>query len=279
MKYAVFTVMLPELSPEMAAPALKAAGYDGVEWRVTTTAPEVLDEAPSFWRNNRCTFAPLQSDAARARSIAAAAGLEIPNLGTYIAVGDLPAVENAMQFARTAGSPSVRVGVARNDQPEDADTLFRQSVAFLEGVQELAGRYGVKAVIEMHHGTIAASASSARRLVEGFDPARIGVIHDCGNMVYEGHEEYRRGLEILGPYLAHVHVKNAAYDRPPGGGVWKPRWAPLQDGVVDFAALFAALHHVGYDGWVVVEDFSQAFDSQTALRQNLAFLRAVENTH
>jgi sugar phosphate isomerase/epimerase len=101
------------------------------------------------------------------------------------------------------------------------------------------------------------------------------VIHDCGNMVFEGFEDYRRGLEMLGPYLAHVHVKNAAYDRPAAGGVWRARWAPLHDGVVDFAALFAALRSIGYDGWVVVEDFSQAFDSRTALRENLAFLRGL----
>ncbi|HQY94369.1 MAG: sugar phosphate isomerase/epimerase [Caldilinea sp.] len=277
MNFAVFTVMLPDLTPEEAAPALKDAGYQGVEWRVTATPAEVKDETPSFWRNNSCTLAPTPQDAQRARTIAEAVGLAIPNLGTYIAVGDLPAVEQAMQFAALAGAPSIRVGIARNDQVGDVHALFEQSVAFLGGVQTLSQRLGVKALIEMHHGTIAASASSARRLVEGFDPACIGVIHDCGNMVFEGHEEYRRGLELLGPYLAHVHVKNAAYDRPSAGGVWQPRWAPLQDGVVDFAALFAALHSVGYDGWIVVEDFSQAYDSHTALHENLAFLHSVQH--
>ncbi|MFN3982817.1 MAG: sugar phosphate isomerase/epimerase family protein [Caldilinea sp.] len=275
MKYGVFTVMLPDLTPEEAAPALKDAGYDGVEWRVTTVPDAVKDESPSFWRNNFCTFAPTQQDALRARVVAEAAGLAIPNLGTYINVGDLAAVENAMQFAVTAGAPSIRVGVARNDEPGDFQAIFERSAGFLADVQALSQRYGVKALIEMHHGTISASASAARRLVERFDPAHIGVIHDCGNMVFEGFEEYRRGLEILGPHLGHVHVKNAAFDRPAEGGVWKGRWAPLRDGVVDFAALFAALRAVSYDGWVVVEDFSQAYDSRTALSENLAFLRRV----
>ena len=57
--------------------------------------------------------------------------------------------------------------------------------------------------------------------------------------------------------------------------MWRPRWAPLHDGVVDFPALFAALRAVGYDGWVVVEDFSQAYPSRVALRENLAFLQQV----
>lgn len=275
MKYGVFTVMLPDLTPKEAAAALKEAGYDGVEWRVTTVPEAVKSEAPSFWRNNYCTFTPTRQDALEARATAEAAGLSIPNLGTYINIGDLAAVESAMQFAVTAGAPSIRVGVARNDEPDDFQTIFERSAAFLADVQALAQRYGVKALIEMHHGTISASASAARRLVERFDPAYIGVIHDCGNMVFEGFEEYRRGLEILGPYLGHVHVKNAAFDRPAEGGVWRGRWAPLHDGVVDFPALFAALQAVGYDGWIVVEDFSQSYDSRTALRENLAFLRKI----
>lgn len=277
MKFGVFTVMLPDLTPEAAVTALHKAGYDGVEWRVTTVPDSVRNEPPSFWGNNLCTLAPTQADLQRGRALANGVGLAIPNLGTYIAMGDLSAVEQAMQLAVTAGAPSVRVGVARNDDPGDVHALFARSRAFLQDVERLSRRHHVKALVEMHHGAIAASATAARRLVDGFDPACIGVIHDCGNMVFEGFEEYRRGLEMLGPYLAHVHVKNAAYDRPAAGGVWRARWAPLYDGVVDFAALFAALRSVGYDGWVVVEDFSQAYDSHTALRENLTFLRRVYN--
>lgn len=276
MKFGVFTVMLPDLAPETAVAALRTTGYEGVEWRVTSVPASVRHEPPSFWGNNLCTLTPTPENAQRGRELAVGAGLEIPNLGTYIAVGDLPAVENAMQLAATAGAPAVRLGVARNDQPGDVHTLFAQSRAFLQKVESLSRRHHVKAMIEMHHGTLAASASAARRLVDGFDPACIGVIHDCGNMVFEGYEDYQRGMELLGPYLAHVHVKNAAYERPAAGGVWRARWAPLQDGVVDFSALFAALRSVGYAGWVVVEDFSQAYDSHTALRENLAFLRRVQ---
>ena len=35
MKYAIFTASTPEWTPEEAVTELKAAGYDGVEWRVT----------------------------------------------------------------------------------------------------------------------------------------------------------------------------------------------------------------------------------------------------
>jgi sugar phosphate isomerase/epimerase len=93
-------------------------------------------------------------------------------------------------------------------------------------------------------------------------------------MAQEGFEDYRIGAELLGPYLAHVHIKNSAFERPAGGGVWEPRWAPLEDGVVDFGQVFEALEHVGYDGWLVMEDFSGVRPSREALKYNLEFLRS-----
>ena len=92
-------------------------------------------------------------------------------------------------------------------------------------------------------------------------------------MVHEGFEAYELGLELLGPYLAHVHLKNAAYRRPDGGGVWQARWSPLADGLVDVQAFLDALSAVGYDGWLVVEDFSAERPVLEVLAHNLTFLR------
>jgi sugar phosphate isomerase/epimerase len=58
MKVGVFTVGLPDLTPEEAVREIKDAGYDGVEWRVTRVPEELRGEEPSFWGNNLCTLAP-----------------------------------------------------------------------------------------------------------------------------------------------------------------------------------------------------------------------------
>jgi sugar phosphate isomerase/epimerase len=273
MKVGVFTVGIPDLTPEEGARELKAAGYDGVEWRVTRVPEEVKDREPSFWGNNLCTLEPTQEDAERARWVSGETGIEIAGLGTYIGVGDLVATEEAMRFARTAGAPQVRVGVERPREGTTYGELFETTKDYLAGVEELSKEHGIKALVEIHHGTIAASPSLAHRLITGFDPDAIGVIFDPGNMVHEGFEDYRMGMELLGPYMAHAHIKNAAYDRPEGGGVWKARWAPLDDGVVDFGSFFGALRSVGYDGWLVVEDFSGVRPSRETLAHNISFLR------
>jgi sugar phosphate isomerase/epimerase len=88
-------------------------------------------------------------------------------------------------------------------------------------------------------------------------------------------EDRRIGAELLGPYLAHVHLKNAAFERPEEGGVWKPRWALLEDGLVDFGLVFETLDALGYEGWVVIEDFSGARPSRETLEHNLQFVRSL----
>jgi sugar phosphate isomerase/epimerase len=273
MKVGVFTVSLPDLTPDEAVREIKDAGYDGVEWRVTHVPEELRSDEPSFWGNNLCTLEPTVEEARRARRLSEEAGLEIPGLGTYVALGDLEAAHEAMRFAVTAGVPQVRVGAGAPDG-RPYEELFDAAREFLAGVEDLARSHGVKALIEIHHKTICPSASLAQRLVSSFDPGLVGVILDPGNMAQEGFEDYRIGAELLGPYLAHVHIKNSAFERPAGGGVWEPRWAPLEDGVVDFGQVFEALEHVGYDGWLVMEDFSGVRPSREALKFNLEFLRS-----
>jgi sugar phosphate isomerase/epimerase len=272
-KIGVFTVMLPDLTPEAAAPALRDAGYEGVEWRITTIPPERRSEPPSFWGNNLCTLEPTLTEAKRARDLAAAHGLEIPGLGTYIGTGDLSLTETAMQVAQACGAKQIRVGVPGMRPGVSYHDLFDQSVGFLQGVEDLARTYGIKGLVETHHHTITCSASLTHRLVSRFDPARIGVIHDAGNMAHEGFENYRLGVELLGPYLAHVHVKNVRYRQPEAGGVWVGEWSPLEDGLINFDVLFTALKETGYDGWIVVEDFSSARPTRPALRHNIDFLK------
>jgi len=131
----------------------------------------------------------------------------------------------------------------------------------------------------LHHRTIVASASAALRLVDGLDPAHVGVIHDIGNLVIEGFEDPRYAFELLGPYLAHVHVKNVAWHRtgtrPDGSARWIEEWAPLREGQADLGAYLAALTGHGYDGWVTVEDFSTVVPLEQRTQDNLNYLRGL----
>src|SRR5215213_2889695 len=276
MKFAVFSVSLPEWTPEEAVRNLAEPGYDGVEWRIADDPPRAT---PGFWQGNRCTF-PLSTfveDAPRIRALSESAGLAIPAIASYVKAADLENVERVFRGVAALGAPKVRIQVPRYDGQASYVELWERARRDYTEVARLAHTHGVKALVEIHHETIVPSASAARRFLDGFDPESVGAIYDPGNMVWEGHEQYRLGLETLGPYLAHVHAKNSSWrqtgQRADGSLAWEAEWAPLDKGIVDLHELFAALRAVGYDGWISVEDFTTDPPLSERVLKNVSYLR------
>jgi sugar phosphate isomerase/epimerase len=278
MRFAAFTVSLPEWTPEEAVARLAELGYDGIEWRVL----DQIDAAtPNFWFGNRCTLplATFEADAPRVRRMCEAAGLAIPNVGAYATCDDLAGVETAMRGAALLGAPSLRVRLPEYDGSVAYSPLRDAARRAFDDVEALAQQHQVRALVEMHMQTIVPSASAATAFLDGRDPQHVGVIFDPGNMVFEGHENFRMAVETLGPLLAHVHLKNARWtevgSREDGSTRWAASFAPLTTGVVDVAAVFAALHSVGYDGWISFEDFATEGSLEERTRDNLAYAKRV----
>jgi sugar phosphate isomerase/epimerase len=277
MKFSVFTASTPQWTPVEAATTLAEQGWDGIEWRVTDQqdSPE-----PGFWAGNRSTWplTGLEQRLGEIASITRDAGLEFSGIGGYTRVYDHENTDRMLAATAALGAPRVRVTMPMLGTGGYRE-LFDAARRDLEWVAGRAAHHGVQAVIELHHRTITSSASAAYRLVEGLDPAHVGVIHDSGNLVIEGHEDFLAGFELLGEYLAHVHVKNAAWHptedrRDDESVVWRESWETLRDGQVDLGAYFAALVAVGYDGWVTLEDFSTSVPLAERTAGNLAFVRA-----
>jgi sugar phosphate isomerase/epimerase len=277
MKFAVFTASTPDWSPQRAATVLAGQGWDGVEWRVTDQedAPE-----PGFWKGNRATWplTGLEHSLPAIAEVTRSAGLEFSAIGGYVRSHDRPNVERMLAATAELGARRVRVTMPGSAEGRYRE-LFAATRADLEWAAGRAARHGVAVLVELHHRTIVPSASAAIRLVDGLDPAHVGVIHDVGNLVIEGYEDYPAAFDLLGPYLAHVHVKNVAR-RPVGRAAdgtvtWAEQWVPLRDGQADLAAYFRALRAHGYDGWVTCEDFSTAVPLADRTRDNLAYLRSL----
>ena len=279
MKYSVFTGMTPEYNLAEAAALFKRLGFDGVEWRVMDVPPEKQGEPPSFWGSHRCTIplSQVEARAAEVRDLTEAAGLEIAALASYLRPADLAGAEAVMQGAAAMGCRLVRFWALPYDGTVPYRELFGKSLAGLVNIEALARAYDVRAVLEIHLGYIISSASLARRLVESFDPRYIGLIYDPGNMVYEGYEAWAMGIEILGPYLAHVHVKNAGWFPRPrdedGTTRWEARTVPLPDGIVPWGEVLRLLRAAGYDGYLSLEDFSTQQPTAEKLAADLAYLQ------
>lgn len=281
MKYGVFTVCMPEFSVEEGIEKLAEWGYDGVEWRVVNQSPSA-DGKPGFWAGNRCTISEdeVLEKAEEVRKRCHDAGIEILSIASYLNCGQPERVERVFEAAVKMGTSRIRVGAARYNGTQDYRRLLETTIEGYGKIEKLARKHGVRALAETHHGTIIASASAAYRLVSHFDPRYVGVIHDAGNMVAEGFENYQMAFELLGEYLAEVHVKNTGWERgetgPNGQQLWRHGWAGMKEGVVDWAVLMKALKSVGYDGWLSIEDFSGQRPTEEKLPGDLSYLRQLE---
>jgi sugar phosphate isomerase/epimerase len=277
MRFSVFTASTPDWTPAEAATALAAQGWDGIEWRITDQEPAA---EPGFWAGNLATWSldGLEENLPAIIRTTREAGLSFSALGAYARVGDRSTVDRLLAATAALGAGRVRLTMpALGDTPYPV--LFDGARLDLQWAAARAAEHGVTILVELHHRTVVASSSAAVRLVDGLPPEHAGVIHDVGNLVIEGHEDYLAGFQMLGPYLAHVHVKNVAWRpvgwRPDGSTIWKEEWAPLRGGQADLEAYFRALHAVGYDRWVTVEDFSTEVPLADRTRDNLRYVREV----
>jgi sugar phosphate isomerase/epimerase len=278
-KYSVFTVMTPEWTLEEAANRISECGYEGVEWRVTHVAKE--SEEPGYWRGNRCTvdIERLEEEAPGVKSLCESLNLNVSALGSYVGSFDTETIRQCMEFAGEVGCPQIRVSVPSYDGAKPYGELFDEALRNWEKVVKLSETTGVRANVETHMGNICPSASLAHRFVSNFDPKHVGVIYDPGNMVAEGFENWRLGLELLGPYLAHVHAKNMEwrYGTERTGTVrFNSHFTAIQEGIADWLQVLRALKSVGYEGWISMEDFSE-MPTRRKLKDNLAYLKQLEN--
>lgn len=280
MRFSVFTASTPDWTPEEAAQNIAAQGWDGIEWRITDQQDAT---PPGFWAGNRSTWplTGLEESLAEIARITAESGLAISGLGGYAQSSNATDVERMLRATAALGAGQVRVTMPSNDVADYRAVADRTRGELVDHTA-LAAELGVKVLIELHHQTITPSASAAMRIIEGFDPAHIGVIHDLGNLIIEGNELTRAALSILGGHLAHVHVKNAVW-KPTGevgahGDVrWAAEWASLRGGQASVPDYFRTLREFGYDGWVTLEDFTTDLPLEDRLRDSLALFHALRD--
>jgi len=258
MKYSIFTVMMGPLPKEEVVELLLRYGYEGVEWRV----------APDFHLDPE----NIEKDLKEAREICEKAGLKIIGFAPYLPLG-APLLERVARAAGEYGIPIIRVGVPSYTGEVCYWSLYDETRKKLGEFEKLAEKIGVKGVIEIHMGNIATSPSLAKWLLKDFNPQYVGAIFDPGNMIAEGYEAWKMGLEILGEHLAHTHAKNAAWFRREGK--WEFSFVPLDEGIADWELILKSLKMVGYDGWISFEDFSP-LPLEERLKRNIELFKRWE---
>lgn len=285
MRYSITTVALPHLTLREMVQLASGLGYHGLELRVRRIPPPAAGQPFSFWGNHKEDLSPdtFVERAPEIRRAIGDAGLAIPALASNATAAELDDLKRLAEGAAIVGCPLVRIGAPRRyDGSAPYRAVFDETVdAFREALRAVAS-FGVRGLLEIHGGTIAVSAGLALRVVERFSPSAIGVVYDSNNMVREGFEGMRLGLDVLGPYLAHVHVGGHAPEpgeRDASGTLrWSWRARDLPDGLIETPSLLEELHRVGYQGFITVEDFRTNLSAEQKFDRTIRYLRDLDRS-
>ncbi|MHB1559352.1 MAG: sugar phosphate isomerase/epimerase family protein [Isosphaeraceae bacterium] len=113
-----------------------------------------------------------------------------------------------------------------------------------------AGRLAADAGITLAFETGQETADLLRRTLDELKAPNLKVNFDPANMLLYDMGDPIRAVEILGPDIRSVHVKDAR--RPHTPGQWGEE-VPLGEGEVNIPAFLRALEQVGYRGPLVIE--------------------------
>jgi inosose dehydratase len=157
-----------------------------------------------------------------------------------------------------------------------------------EGLNQLGQvlhQQGIDLVFHNHVGTYVETGDETARLLQETDPGRVGWCLDCGHLTYGGGET----IKMLGEYgdrVAHVHIKDVD-----GNVLQRSReenwsfaaalkgfiFAPLGEGIVGIPQVIEALRSHHYNGWLVIEQDTTAFNPTEVAAKNRVYLDQLVN--
>lgn len=153
----------------------------------------------------------------------------------------------------------------------------------MESMAEICRKRNMRAVFQIHHGTLVTCSAAVWPLVKDLPPANIGVMLDPGNQSFEGHENWHNAAVLLGEYLVAMGVKDSAPSRDlaaasePANG-WDRKFSTIYDGTTNWHEVIGALNDIDFEGTFVFMPFYGDDENATAvekLKTEVAYLRAV----
>lgn len=248
MKISFSTLACPDWTLDKIIEIAVQEGFQGIELRF-------IEQDDRLWQRPEFVGPGLAATRSRLES----AGLKIPCVDTSCffhypdAVQRCEALEMGkamMGLAAELGAPGIRVFGDRVQPGMDR----RQTAEWIvEGLQALASfgkGYPVEVWLESHGDF--APARESLELLEKAACANLGLLWDPANAYTEFGEEPATGLQILGPRIRHVHIKDAVPPLVPGDN---KLWDPVLVGEGKFPAreMIMQLAQSGYSGFVSFE--------------------------
>lgn len=235
-KLHVFSKHLQFLKDEALAEAAAGIGFDGIDLTVRAgghVEPERVGE-----------------DLPRLVKIIRKRGLETPMVTAGIVDADTPHAEAIVKTLSDLDIRYYRWGgfrYAKNAPVAAQLEALKPRVAKLEALNR---KYGVSAMYHTHSGIgqVGASIWDLHVVLKDFDPAAVGVNYDIGHATIEGgFGGWINSFGITGKHLRGVALKDFVWEKRAESD-WRPKWAPIGEGMVRFAEFFRMLDQAKFQG-------------------------------
>jgi sugar phosphate isomerase/epimerase len=241
MKIMLFSKHLGDLPVAKAGEVIAGLGFAGVDLTVRPGGHVLPENASCELVGAVRTLANL--------------GLAVPLVTTGITSADDPYAREIFGSASVAGVPELKLGYWRYEGLGTIRSAIDAAARDLDGIEALAQRTGVRAVIHNHSGNfLSALAPVVWQLIADRDPAAVGAYADPAHLMVEGGlGGWRMALDLLGNRIAVCAFKDYLWETEIDE-TGKPRLVrvakPLAAGMVPWPEVVSCLRQVGFDGWV-----------------------------
>lgn len=246
MKLSVTSWSFPLLNLREAGDIAKALGIDGIDVSL-------------FYASGLDKTRLLTDPAAYGAEISAALPLPVANyyhlFGDGLADRNLAGPPNpdnlndlkaTLQFAKAVGAPTVFILPGMINPAQSRKAAIEASAEALKPMVEAGQDAGVTVTIEPHVHGILETIDATHDILSKVPGLKITL--DLAHFVTLGFRQDE--IETLVPHAAHVHLRQAKQ------GFLQEK---MEDGTINFPALFGALRDAEYDGWLAIEYVHQAY--------------------
>ena len=259
MKAGLATIALRRYDVFQAIDLAAQAGFEGVEiWGRPPHTPEEFDEDHTRRIKDR-----LRANGLKASIFGSYANPAAPDYEQKAA--------DAIKISKILGARRIRVW-AGNKKPHEADEELWRHVA--KSLHEFALRAeddGITLAIEMHCGTLCATAEGCLRVIEESGSPNLKLNYQ----VYDPRNpDLERIIGMVGPHVVNVHAQN---HRPSCREPDKLELCLIREGLVDYDKALSLLAEHGFKRFVEVEFLKGEHESEEAmldsLKKDAAYLR------
>lgn len=209
------------------------------------------------------------SSAERIAESAGSFGLEIPVYGSYLRAGtdDFEReVSTELDIADALGASLIRVWPGAQEYQEHTSEHWDRVVDDLLSLSRRAADRGIGVTVEKHEGTLTNTTTGARELMETVDHQRCGLNYQP--LFFLSADELVAEARELAPLANNVHMQAVGIR----GGDERTL---LQDAYFDCEALLAPFQEHAFQMYVEVEFVDQGRPYESAIRQDLEYLRSI----